>query len=267
MIVVHGVSVRTACRSTHMSVSGRYYQARPRMDTDVIEALHTVVERYPRWGFWKCYHRLRLDGLPWNHKRVHRVYCALRLNVPRRAKRRVQARLREALTVPLRPNQVWSVDFMSDCLYGGRVFRTLNILDDYNREGIAIEIDTSLPAARLIRVFEQLKAWRGLPRKLRVDNGPEFTASAFVSWAERHGVGIQYIQPGKPNQNAYIERFNRSYREEVLNAYLFHTLDDVREVTHQWLIDYNEQRPHDALNRLPPIDYAKRKTSPLECSS
>lgn len=267
----HQVSVRHACEATLVSVSGRYYRPRLRSDEEVIEALNATVGRYPRWGFWKCYDRLRLDGHAWNHKRVHRVYCALRLNLPRRAKRRVPQRFREVLTVPVAPNKVWSADFMADGLYGGRVFRTLNILDDYNREAVAIEIDTSLSAERLIRVFEQLKVWRALPSKLRVDNGPEFTAARFVDWARHHGIQIQYIQPGKPNQNALIERFNRSYREEVLNAYLFQTLDEVREVSHWWLIDYNERRPHHALRRLPPVTYAQQAsnqlTSPFTCSS
>lgn len=271
MVIEHGISVRAACRAARTSVSGRYYQPKPGADHEVIAALNAIIERHPRWGFWKCYYRLRLDGHCWNHKRVHRIYCALRLNVPRRAKRRVPQRAREPLSVPTRANQVWSMDFMSDCLYGGRVFRTLNIVDDYNREVVAIEIDTSLPSLRVVRVLEQLAAWRGLPQKLRVDNGPEFTGSTLTAWAEQRGVTIQYIQPGKPNQNAYIERFNRSYRDEVLNAYLFNTLDEVREMTHWWLIDYNEQRPHDSLDRLPPVDYArqaeKRKTSPLACSS
>lgn len=271
MVIEHGISIRAACRAARTSVSGRYYQPKPGSDHEVIAALNDIIERHPRWGFWKCYYRLRLDGHGWNHKRVHRIYCELRLNVPRRAKRRVPQRVREPLLVPSRPNQVWSMDFMSDCLYGGRVFRTLNIVDDYNREVVAIEIDTSLPSLRVVRVLEQLAAWRGLPQKVRVDNGPEFTGSTLTAWAEQRGVTIQYIQPGKPNQNAYIERFNRSYRDEVLNAYLFNTLDEVREMTHWWLIDYNEQRPHDSLNRLPPVDYArleeKRKTSPLVCSS
>src|SRR5690606_8351924 len=133
MVIEHGVSVRAACGAARISVAGRYYQPKPRADGEVIAALNAIIERQPRWGFWKFYYRLRLDGHRWNHKRVHRIYCELRLNMPRRAKRRVPARVREPLSVPTRPNQVWSMDFMSDSLYGGRVFRTLNIVDDYNR--------------------------------------------------------------------------------------------------------------------------------------
>ena len=147
-------------------------------------------------------------------------------------------------------------------------FRTFNVIDDHNREGLAIEIDTSITAPRLIRVFEQLAAWRGLPDVLRVDNGPELMAHEFVDWAKAHGMMIDYIQPGEPNQNAYIERFNRTYREEVLDLYLFENLEQVREITHRWLIDYNEHRPHDSLDDLPPVEFAeKAKSSSFELSA
>ena len=264
------MSLRAACKTVQVSLSGHYYRPRCRSNDEVIEALNAVIERHPRWGFWKCFHRLRLDGRVWNHKRVHRIYCTLKLNLPRRTKHRMPSRIREQLVVPHQINQVWSADFMADSLYGGRAFRTFNIIDDYHREAIAIEVDTSLPATRLIRVFDQLKAWRTLPKRLRVDNGPEFTSAVFIGWAAQHGIEIRYIQPGSPNQNAFIERFNRSYREEVLNAYLFSSLDEVREITYEWLSDYNEKRPHNALHQLPPVDYARLnvpKNSPLTCST
>jgi len=136
----------------------------------VIVALTAVVATHPRWGFWKCYRRLRLDGHPWNAKRVWRVYCQLRLNLPLRTKKRLPLRIRQPLTVSPQPNAVWAVDFMSDTLYGGRRFRTLNILDEGVREGLAIEVDTSLPAERVIRVLEQVVAWRGHPQAIRLDN-------------------------------------------------------------------------------------------------
>ena len=141
---------------------------------------------------------------------------------------------------------------MSDSLYQGRRFRTLNILDEGVREALAIEIDTSLPAERVVRTLQQLAAWRGLPRAIRLDNGPELTAQRFTTWCAVQGIELRHIQPGKPNQNAFIERFNRSYRTEVLNRWLFGSLDEVREITHQWILSYNEERPHDALGNLPP---------------
>jgi putative transposase len=142
---------------------------------------------------------------------------------------------------------------MSDALQTGKRFRTFNITDDFNREALHIEIDTSITSERLVRVFEQLRREHGLPEVLRTDNGPEFLGEAFTAWAREAGMAIQYIQPGKPNQNAYIERFNRTYREEVLDQYLFTSLDHVREATWLWMIDYDEERPHDALGDLTPM--------------
>jgi putative transposase len=227
-------------------------------DAEVIDALNRLVESYPRWGFWKYFDRLRALGHGWNHKHVYRVYCALSLNQARRTKRRLPERERIPLLVPERANQVWSADFMSDALYQGPRFRTFNIIDDFNREGLAIEVDTSLRAARILRVLDRLKAERSLPDVLRVDNGPEFLSQILIDWAKDNSVFIQHIQPGKPNQNAYIERFNRTYRNEVLDLYLFRDLDEVREITSRWLVSYNEQRPHDALGGLPPLVYANK---------
>lgn len=236
-------------------------------DAPVIDALNELEAAYPRWGFWKYRDRMKALNYPWNHKRIHRVYCAMGLNQPRRTKRRLPERERIPLLVPEQPDLVWSADFMNDALYHGTRYRTFNVIDDYNREGLAIEIDTSLRAMRLIRVFERFKAEGRLPQVLRVDNGPEFLADSFRQWCEDNGILIQYIQPGKPNQNAFIERFNRTYRNEVLNLYLFRSLDEVREITYRWLLEYNEQRPHDALGGLPPSIYAtqnaKNSTLPL----
>lgn len=149
---------------------------------------------------------------------------------------------------------------MSDSLYAGKRFRTFNVLDDFNREILAIEIDTSLTSRRIIRVFERLKEERGLPEVLRVDNGPEFLSHEFVAWAKSVGMFIQYIQPGKPNQNAFVERFNKTYRNEVLDLYLFNDLEEVRERTYWWMIDYNEERSHDSLEDMTPFEYMMKKS-------
>jgi putative transposase len=227
-------------------------------DADVIRALNELLEKHARWGFWKCYKALKRKKYPWNHKRVYRVYCQMNLNRKRRAKRKLPKRLKMPLYVPQQPNMVWSADFMSDALYAGNRFRAFTLIDDFNREAVAVEIDTSIRARRLIRIFEQLMQDRGLPNILRVDNGPEFVSGEFVAWAESVGMQIQYIQPGEPNQNAYIERFNRTYREEVLDLYLFSDLQEVRETTYWWKIDYNENRPHDALGDLTPAEYLQQ---------
>ena len=230
-----------------------------RRDAPVIAALTMLSATNPRWGFWKYVDRLRNTGNRWNPKRLWRVYCQLRLNLPRRTKQRLPVRERQPLVVVPQPNVVWAVDFMSDTLYGGRRFRTFNILDEGMREGLAIEIDTSLPAERVIRVLEQVVTWRGQPQAVRLDNGPELIAERFMTWCAERGIELRYIQPGKPDQNAFIERFNRTYRTEVLNAYVFESLDQVREISAEWLQRYNEERPHEALAGLPPATL----TSPL----
>ena len=266
------MSVRRACRAARLPQRSWY---RPRDegvagDAAVIDALQTVVERHSRWGFWKCFRRLRLDGHGWNHKRVWRVYCQLKLNLPRRTKKRLPRRERHPLEAPMQANILWSMDFMADALYGGRRFRTFNVLDEGVREALAIEIDTSLRTERVIRVLEQLKEWRGLPQAIRCDNGPEYTSQALVDWCEAHRVELRYIQPGKPNQNAYIERFNKSYRNEVLDAHLFEDLDQVREITDTWLQRYNDERPHESLGNLPPSvfrEHCERQTSPFQCTT
>lgn len=173
-----------------------------------------------------------------------------------------------AVIRPTQPNQVWSADFMSDGLYSGLRFRTFNVLDDFKRESLAIEIDTSLPSRRLVRVFEQLKAERGLPDILRTDSGPEFLGEAFTDWCRYNGILLDYIEPGKLNQNAYIERFSRSYRQEVLDTWLFRDLDEVREISWAWMLEYNEERDHDSLNgRTPTEALHQAQSSTFEVST
>lgn len=256
----HDLTVAQACKASGLSRSSYY---RPlidwrKKDGAVITALNTIVKKHSRWGFWKCYDSLRLKGRPWNHKRVHRVYCKLGLNQVRRTKKRLPNREVVSLEVIRKPNVMWAMDFMHDTLYNGRCFRTLNVLDEGVRECLAIEVDTSLPAERVLRVLNQLKEERPLPQQIRLDNGPEFVSRKLAQWAEENNVKLAFTQPGKPTQNAYIERFNRTYREEVLNAHLFHDLDQVREITWLWMNDYNEERPHNATDRIPPTHYRKR---------
>ena len=269
LVTEHQLSVRRACRAVGLSRTAWYRRpAEPATrDRGVMEAVLAVVEQHGRWGFWKCFDRLRLDGHPWNHKRVHRVYCALRLNLPRRTKRRVPQRLRQPLVAPSTLNGIWALDFMHDTLYGGRRFRTLNVLDEANREALAIEVGASIPATRVVRVLEQLLALYGRPQALRLDNGPELTAEVFTAWCDAQQIALRYIQPGKPDQNAFIERFNRTYREEVLDAYVFASLSEVQALTDDWLLAYNERRPHDALGRIPPTRFLSRPPAPAESSS
>lgn len=264
------MSLRRACRV--VGISGSVYKYRPdtQKDVPVIEALQKAVERYPAYGFSKLFKILRRWGYPWNHKRVYRLYSQLNLNKRRRGKKRLPTRYPEPLAVPATANQSWSIDFMSDSLFCGRRFRTFNVVDDFNREALAIEIDLSLPAQRMIRVLDRIVAWRGYPQQLRMDNGPEFISATLAEWADDHGIKLEFIKPGKPTQNSYVERFNRTYRDEILNMYVFTTLNEVRELTENWIREYNEERPHDSLNDLTPWEYLalhnKPENSNLGCN-
>lgn len=253
-----GLSERQACRTVQVSRCAHRYQAKRPSDEPITKELQELADRQPRWGCSKMSDYLRNQGHPWNHKRIRRVYQAMALHLKRKPKKRLPARTAQALVVPGRANQTWSLDFMSDALSNGRAFRTLNVIDDYNREALWIEVDTSLPAERVVRVLEQLLFWRGKPTSIRMDNGPELISQRLESWAQEKDIKLLHIQPGKPAQNAYIERFNRTFREDVLDAYLFDDLEEVRTITERWLEDYNTIRPHQALQGLPPRQFAQQ---------
>jgi putative transposase len=242
---------------TRLPKSQYYYQSK-KDDKEVIAALQQLAERHPSYGFRKLFAYIRRSGSPWNHKRVYRVYRLLKLNKKRRGKRRLPTRVKQPLQQQVAINQSWSMDFMSDSLVNGRKFRTLNVIDDCNREALAIEVDTSLSAKRVIRTLEQVITWRGKPQIIRVDNGPEYTSKDFELWAKDNNIAIQFIQPGKPMQNGFIERFNGSYRKEILDAYVFFELHEVRKLTEEWIEEYNTNRPHEALKNLTPIEWKKQ---------
>lgn len=249
------MSLRQACRTLSLSRAVYFYQPDTRRDEPVIHALTELAERYPRYGFKKLFQLLRRQDNTWNHKRVHRIYCLLKLNFRREGKQRLPVCNPAPLATPQALNQSGSIDFMHDALVCGRRFRTLNVVDDFNREALAIEIDLNIPAQRVIRVLDRIVANRGYPLKMRMDNGPELVSLALAQWAEEHGVQLEFIKPGKPTQNAFIERFNRTYRTEILDFYLFRTLNEAREITECWLMEYNNERPHESLNNLTPEEY------------
>ena len=253
------LSERQACRTIRVSRCAYRYHAKRMTDKPIEEKLNQLASQRPRWGCGKMTDYLRNQGYRWNHKRIRRVYRALALHLKKKPKRRLPARPAQALGEPGQANQTWSLDFMSHSLANGRAFRTLNVIDDFNREALWIEVDTSLPAERVVRVLEQLLKWRGKPTCIRMDNGPELISQRLESWAKEHQIELRHIQPGKPAQNAYIERFNRTYREEVLDAYLFDTLEEVRQITESWLKDYNKIRPHEALQGLSPCQFAHQQ--------
>ena len=244
-----------------MSKSVYYYKPLLKDDSAIEQALQEKAEAKPEEGFWKAYERIRAEGNPWNHKRVHRVYVALGLPLRRKAKKRLPSRTKESLEVPEQLNHTWSMDFVTDVLDNKRRFRAFNIIDDYNREVLHIEIDFSLTSNRIVWVLNHVINKKGKPQKIRMDNGPEFIAKITSIWSEMHNIEFQYIQPGKPTQNAFIERFNGSYRRGVLDKYIFETIDQVREQTQIWVQDYNHKRPHDALGKIPPVKYAELNSS------
>jgi putative transposase len=254
------VGERQACRTIQLSRCAYRYQEKRSTDEPIAQELRQLADKQPRWGCDKMTDCLRNDGQAWNHKRIRRVYRSLALHLKRKPKKRLPARTAQSLAVPEQRNHTWSLDFMSDALSTGRTFRTLNILDDFNREALWIEVDTSLPAERVVRVLEQLLVWRGKPVSIRMDNGPELISQRLESWAREKNIELLHIQPGKPAQNAYIERFNRTYREEVLDAYLFDDLQEVRYITERWLEAYNSIRPHEALQGVPPRQFAVQHT-------
>jgi len=255
MVSEKNVSVRQACRIVKLPRSTIEYKSKFRDDSSLIEALNQLIEKHPTIGFWKCYYRLRRKRHVWNHKRLYRVYTLLKLNLRRRTKRRIPQRIKEPLQLPEMINQSWSMDFMCDSLVDGRRFRLLNIIDDYNRESLAIEIDTSLPALRVIRTLHRLIEMRAKPNVIRVDNGPEFISDRLQQWCDNQQIRLQFIQPGKPVQNAFVERNNGSLRKELLDAYLFYSLQEVRTMAREWQHDYNYERPHESLGFVPPIEF------------
>lgn len=215
-----------------------------------------MAERYPRYGFPKLFQVLRRQGHPWNHKRIHRIYCLLKLNFRRKGKQRLPVRNPSPLATPEALNQSWSVDFMHDALVCGRRFRTFNVVDDFNREALSIEIDLNLPALRVVRVLDRIAANRGYPVMLRMDNGPEFISLALAEWAEKHAVKLEFIQPGKPTQNGFIESFNGRFRDECLNEHWFSDIVHARKTINDWRKEYNECRPHSSLDYLTPAEFA-----------
>jgi putative transposase len=238
------------------SISQTCYRYQPKLSTEneeIADWLLRLTSAHKRWGFGLCYYYLRnVKGYLWNHKRIYRIYRELELNLRIKPKRRIKRDKPEALSVPIAINQVWSMDFMSDALKDGRSFRTFNVIDDYNREGLTIDVDFSLPSARVIRALDQIIEWRGKPHAIRCDNGPEYISQKLIDWATDNKITLLYIQPGKPTQNAYVERFNRTARHEWLDLHLFESIEHAQLLATQWLWTYNNDRPHTSIGGVPP---------------
>ena len=248
-------SIRLACDAFSISEKCYRYQAKLSSDNQQIaDWLLRLTHNQRNWGFGLCYLYLRnVKGFKWNHKRIYRIYRELELNMRIKPRKRLVREQPEPLTVPYAPNEIWSMDFMHDQLADGRSIRLFNVIDDYNREGLCIDVDFSLPALRVIRSLEQVMEWRGKPKIIRCDNGPEYASSALMSWAEKRHIKLQFIQPGKPQQNAYIERYNRTVRYDWLAHHVFDSVSDVQDFATRWLWTYNHERPNMALGGITPI--------------
>lgn len=238
-----------------------YYRVSIKDDTQTEEKLRELAEKYSTRGFDWYYLKIREEGLKWNRKRVLRVYRKLNLGLRRKHKKRVNKKYEDGLVQPILPHQTWSMDFMSDALEDGRKLRVLNIIDDYNREALATEVGLSFPASRVIRVLEKLAFEHRYPNQIRVDNGPEYTSHELKLYCEQKGINLLFIPPGKPNKNGFIERFNRTFREDVLDAYLFESLSQAQVTSEIWRVRYNHEHPHQSLGGKSPVNfkYARHK--------
>ncbi len=253
-VTERSLSIRLACRA--FNISERCYRYHPKLsgeNEEIADWLLRLTQWQRNWGFGLCFLYLRnVKGYGWNHKRVYRIYRELELNLRIKPKKRIVRDKPEALTEPSRLNDTWSMDFMHHELENGRSFRLLNINDDYNREALAIEVDSSLPSERTIRALEQVIEWRGKPKRIRCDNGPEYISTLTQAWAKRNGIELLYTQPGNPQQNAYIERYNRTVRYDWLNQNLWESVAQVQDFATQWMWLYNHERPNMALGGIPP---------------
>jgi transposase InsO family protein len=260
-MVMRGLSERRALTVLRMSASALRYRPRPDRDAALRERIVALAHRHRRYGAGMIYLKLRQEGRVVNHKRVDRLYAEARLQVTRRRRKKVAIADRQPLLRPARPNQVWSADFVFDRTAEGRVLKCLTIVDDATTEAVAIVPARALGGGPLTRVLDQLAVSRGLPQVLRTDNGPEFCGRALLTWAHERGLTLRLIEPGKPNQNAYIESFNGRFRDECLNEHWFTSLAHAQVVIETWRREYNDERPKKGLGGLTPAAFALQLTA------
>ena len=257
-MTAQGVSERRALALVHMSASSLRYTPAPDTNAALRARIVTLAHRHRRYGAGMIYLKLRQAGALVNHKRVERLYTEARLQVRRRRRKKIPVADRQPLVRPQAPNEVWSADFVFDRTAEGRVVKCLTVVDDATTEAVASVPARALGGLPVTRVLDQLALKRGLPRILRTDNGKEFCGRAMLTWAHTHGVTLRLIEPGKPNQNAYIESFNGRFRDECLNEHWFTSLVHTQVLVEAWRREYNEERPKKGLGGLTPAQYAKR---------
>lgn len=253
-----GISERRACRLIDMHRSVARYARIGNNNPELRQRLCSLAAERRRFGYRRLWVLLRREGFSVNHKRVYRLYREEGLSVRRRKRKRVALTARVPHALPERPNERWSMDFVSDALASGRRIRVLTMVDDFTRESLATEVDTSLPSRRVTRVLDRVAVERGLPEVITVDNGPEFAGRVLDAWAYARGVRLHFIDRGKPTQNAYIESFNGRLRDECLNEHWFTSLPAARSIVEAWRDDYNAVRPHSALSNQTPQEFAQQ---------
>ena len=256
-MVDKGLSERRALAAVRMSASALRYVPRPDRNVALRTRIVALAQRHKRYGVGMIYLKLRQEGHLVNYKRVERLYREERLQVRRRRRKKVPLGERQPLLRPIRANEVWSMDFVFDRTADGRVIKCLVIVDDATHEPVAIDVERAISGQGVCRVLDRLALSRGLPKVIRTDNGKEFCGKAMVAWAHDRGVQLRLIEPGKPNQNAYVESFNGRLRDECLNEHLFTNLLHARTVIETWRREYNEERPKKALGGLTPEAYAR----------
>ena len=256
----HGMSERRACRLLGAPRSSMRYRSRPRDNEAVLRVLKVLAGRHRRSGYRQLTRMLRRRLGPVNHKRVHRLYRKHGLQVPVRRRRHLKRVPRQPMTVLRRPNECWSMDFVHDRTMTGPL-RTLSVLDVCTRQAPVLAAARSMPSERVIRILEEAAARYGLPERIVVDNGPEFTSRAMQRWAKAHGIDLHFIEPGKPTQNAFIESFNARLRDECLNEHVFSDVHEAQATLEQWRRYYNEERPHGSLGGQTPNEFAQGLTS------
>jgi putative transposase len=252
----HQIGITRACGLIGISRSLYRYQSRRTGDEAIQTRLCELAGQKRRYGYRRLHVLLKREGWDINHKRLFRIYQLAGLAVRRRKRKRIAGIERQPKAPSFKPNQSWSMDFVSDGLADGRRLRCLNIVDDFTKECLAIEVDTSLPGRRVVAVLERLAESRGMSESITVDNGPEFAGKMLDEWAYQRGLRLSFIQPGKPQQNAYIESFNGKFRDECLNEHWFVSMRHAREIIEAWRTEYNQERPHSSLGYLTPRQYA-----------
>jgi putative transposase len=258
LMTTRQMGVTRACGLIGISRSLYRYESKRPDDGPVKDRLTELAGQKRRYGYRRLHVLLLREGWLLNWKRTYRIYREAGLTVRRRKRKRIAGVERQEKMVATKPNQSWSMDFVSDGFVDGRRLRCLNIVDDFTKECLAIEVDTSLPGRRVVNVLERLAEIRGLPTSITVDNGPEFIGKALDAWAYERQLTLRFIEPGRPQQNAYIESFNGRFRDECLNEHWFLSMRHAQAIIADWRVDYNEARPHSALGYQTPKEFIER---------